>query len=90
MKQKSPVIAGELKPNKRSAELNNLIRVAALSLDPKGSLAVLGERAGVGPEAIRKSIRRGYFAPGLASSIELAVGRKVLTREQLCPHKFNK
>lgn len=74
----------------RSAELNRLIRTAALTLDEKGSLAVLAQKAGVGAEALRKSIRRGYFTAGLASSIELAVGRDVIQREQLCPHKFTK
>ncbi len=74
--------------SKRSRELNEMVRIAALKLDKNGSIAVLAKAAGVTPEAIRTSIRRGYFTPGLASSLELAVGRDVLKREVLCPHKL--
>ena len=71
----------------RSAELNRLIRTAALSLDEYGRISVLAKKAGVSPNTITNAIRIGRFTIGLASAIELAVGEKVLSREQLCPAK---
>lgn len=71
----------------RSAELNRLIRVAALSVDQYGRISTLAKLAGVSPNAISNAIRVGRFTVGLASAIELAVGPEILSREQLCPSK---
>lgn len=72
----------------RSEELHRLIRAAALHLDPKASITTLATRAGINPETIRNSIRIGRFSAGCACAIESAVGRDVVTKEQLCPEKF--
>ena len=74
----------------RSAELNTLIRTAALHVDPRGRLSVLANMAGVSVNTIHAAIRAGRVTLGLASAIELAVGRHVLHRETLCPEKFAK
>lgn len=73
--------------NERSAELNRLIRIAALSVDQYGRISTLAKLAGVSPNAITNAIRVGRFTVGLASAIELAVGPDVLSRHQLCPPK---
>lgn len=73
--------------NERSAELNRLIRIAALSVDAYGRISTLAKLAGVSPNAITNAIRVGRFTVGLASAIELAVGPDVLSRDQLCPPK---
>jgi hypothetical protein len=35
------------------------------------------------------ALRRGWLTSGMACAIESAVGRDVVTKEQLCPHKFS-
>ena len=89
MKKKSK---GQLQPDlcPKSAALNELIRKAALTLDPLARIKPLAEKAGLTSAAIRASIRRGYFTSGAACALELAVGRDLLTKEALCPHKFSK
>lgn len=78
----------EMGRNERSAELNRMVRSAALTIDDRGSLTALARKAGVTATAIRIAINNGRFSVGLASAIEAAVGRDVLTREQLCPERF--
>lgn len=73
-----------------SAELEVLIRTAALKLDPKGSLNPLAAKAGVTTETIRAAIRVARFTAGLACALECAVGASVLPKETLCPEKFCK
>lgn len=72
----------------RKARLEKLIRTAALTIDSKGSIAVLAIKAGVSPETLRKAIRNGKFSVGLASTLELSLGRNLLKREDLCPDRF--
>ena len=74
----------------RSEELNRLVRTAALTLDPLARLGPLAERSGQTIPGIRAAIRRGYFSAGAACALEMAVGRDLLKREKLCPHKFGK
>lgn len=79
-----------LPENDRSAELNALIRTAALTIDPRGRISVLAERAEVSANTIHRAIKLGRMTLGLASAIELAVGESVLSREKLCPERFAK
>lgn len=68
----------------RSEELNLIIRTAALKHFENGSINKLADLACVSAESIRSSIRNGRFSVGLASALELAVGRDHLKREDLC------
>lgn len=68
----------------RSELLNRIIRTAALKFSTNGSIDRLAEVAKVSGEAIRRSIRHGEFSVGLASALELAVGRDAIKREVLC------
>lgn len=70
--------------DKRSAQLNKIIRAAALQISENASIDTLAAKAKVSGESIRSSIRRGDFSVGLASALELAVGREYLKREHLC------
>lgn len=74
----------------RSAELNTLIRKAALTINPQGRLSVLAKKAGVTTNAVYKAIKTGRVSSGLACAIEMAVGADVLSKETLCPEKFAK
>lgn len=69
----------------KTADLNRHIRIAALSLSENASITDLATKAKVSHQAIRKAIRLGRFSVGLASALELAVGRDHLKREDLCP-----
>jgi hypothetical protein len=69
----------------RSAELNHYVRSAALAHFENGSINKLAEKAHVSSESIRSAIRLGRFSVGLASALELAVGREYIKREVLCP-----
>lgn len=79
-----------LPENDRSAELNTLIRTAALSIDPRGRISTLAKKANVSANTIHRAIKIGRLTLGLASAIELAVGKDVLSRETLCPDRFTK
>lgn len=89
MKPSKPQMTAEHR-KKRVSELNVCIRKAALSLDPQGKIAVLAQKAGLSYNSILTSIARGYFSAGSASAIELAVGRDILTKEDLAPHVYEK
>jgi len=75
--------------SERSKQLNTIIRTAALTVDPYGSISVLAEKAEVSAESIRKAIRNGRFSVGLASALEIALGRDVLSKEVLRPEKIS-
>lgn len=70
-----------------SQRLNKIIRTAALVADPYGRIEVLAEKAEVSAESIRKAIRVGRFSIGLASALEIAWGRELLSKELLRPQK---
>lgn len=89
MKSTKPSMSTEQR-RKRVSELNVGIRKAALSLDPQGKIAVLAQKAGLSYNSILTSIARGYFSAGSASAIELAVGRDIITKEDLAPHVYEK
>ena len=89
IKQSKPTMSSEERKS-RVNELNLRIRTAALSLDPQGKIAVLAQKAGLSYNSILTSIARGYFSAGGASAIELAVGRGVITKEDLAPHVYSK
>ena len=76
------------KTNSRSDELRQMLGVAAFKVDPAGSLRVLAAKAGLTEYAIYAAIKRGRITPGMACALEIAVGRDVLTKEQLCPEKY--
>lgn len=78
---------GQIKPDYRdkSDELNKIIRRAALTLDPLASLKPLAEKSKIKAASIRAAIRRGYFTPGQAAALELAMGKELLPKEALCP-----
>lgn len=90
MKQKSKKGQQAPKLTGRSLYLNTIIRAVALRFHPLARLDPLAKKAGLTSAGIRAAIRRGYFTAGQASALELAVGRKYLTKEQLCPEKFGK
>jgi len=71
----------------RSQELNKIIRTAALTVDPYGSIGALADKAEVSAESIRKAIRVGRFSVGLASALEIALGPEVLSKSMLRPEK---
>ena len=73
-----------------SEELNRLVRIAALTVDPYGRVRPLATKAGLEYQAIVKAIRRGYFTAGQACALELAFGPELLPKEKLCPKKFAK
>lgn len=72
----------------RVASLSLMVRRAALTLDPRGSISPLAQRAGLSYNTIMTSIARGYFSAGSASALELAVGRDLLKKEELAPHVY--
>lgn len=78
------------KPKVVSKELNHLIRTAALAVDTRGSIPVLAKKAGLTSAIIHLGLHRGYFTAGVAAALELAVGRELLPKEKLAPHKFAK
>lgn len=83
--------SGQRKPglhNKRSVELNKLIRTAALTVDPQARIEPLAERCGLTGPAVRAAIRRGYFTAGQACALELTFGSDLCPKEKLCPEKF--
>lgn len=92
MKKKSQKTPGQQAPKltKKAAELNLLIRAAALTLDPLARLEPLADKSGLSSAGIRLAIRRGYFTAGQACALELAVGAELLPKEKLCPEKFAK
>lgn len=75
----------KLDKTKRSEELNRIIRTAALTISPNASIEALAVHAQVSPVSIRKSIELGRFTVGLASALELSMGRELIKREDLCP-----
>lgn len=75
---------------KRVAELNLMIRTAALTVSKTGSVSVLAEECGLKGPGIMTAIKRGYFTAGQACALELRFGAKLLPKEILCPQKFSK
>lgn len=73
--------------SERSQHLNRVIRTAALAVDPYGGIGVIAEKAGVSAESIRKAIRIGRFSVGLASALEIGLGKEILSKSMLRPEK---
>lgn len=73
-----------------STKLNLIVRKAALTLDIQGKLTPLTDKAGISYDGLILALRRGWFTAPMACAIESAVGRDVVKKEELCPHKFSK
>ena len=74
---------------KESKRLNFVVRKAALHIDVQGRLNTLTDKAGISYDGLILALRRGWFTAPMACSIEAAVGREVVTKEELCPHKYS-
>ena len=72
-----------------SEKINVIVRKAALKLDVKGKLKPLATKAGISYDGLIIALRRGWLTGPMASAIESAVGRDVVTKEELCPHKYS-
>lgn len=72
----------------KSAQLNFLVRQAALHINCQGKLNFLTEKAGISYEGLSIALRRGWLSGPMACAIESAVGRDKVTKEALCPHKY--
>ncbi len=71
-----------------SENLNKIVRKAALELCSIGKLTPLANKAGISYEGLIIALRRGWLTGPMACAIESAVGRDVVTKEVLCPHKY--
>lgn len=71
-----------------SENLNKIVRTAALELCANGKLLRLANKAGISYEGLIVALRRGWLTGPMACAIESAVGRDVITKEALCPHKY--
>lgn len=72
----------------KSAQLNFIVRQAALHIHVQGKLNFLAEKAGISYEGLSIALRRGWLSGPMACAIEAAVGRDKVTKEVLCPHKY--
>lgn len=73
-----------------STRLNQIVRRAALTISTQGRLTPLTDKAGISYDGLILALRRGWMTGPMACAIESAVGREVLTKEELCPHKYSK
>ncbi len=74
----------------RVQELRKAVKMAAFAVDPNyGRVTILAKKAGHTVYGINAAIQLGRFSAGMACALEIAVGRQHLTKEFLCPEKFN-
>jgi hypothetical protein len=67
--------------------MNYLLRLAALHHNAEGAIALLATDCGFTPTSFYAAATRGTMTAGMASAIELAIGRSVVTKEMLCSEK---
>ena len=67
----------------RTDELNRIITSAALTIDPKGRLSSVCEKAKLESPAVRAAIRRGYFTINQVDALTRAFGDELIPRDTL-------